>query len=66
MVSLKKLGHVNLAIPRIKIILQNMAFPFNQFCMISPLGKVHSTFIDLIFRARKLGSLSSSLDISWR
>lgn len=39
MVSLKKLGHVNLANPRVKIILQNMAFPLNQFVHDIPLGE---------------------------
>jgi hypothetical protein len=39
MVSLKELGHVNLANPRVKIILQNIIFPFNQFVHDIPLGK---------------------------
>jgi len=39
MVSLKKLGHVNLANPRVKIILQNMDVPLNQFVHDIPLGE---------------------------
>ncbi len=39
MVSLKKLEHVNFANPRVKILLQNMAFPLNRFVHDIPLGE---------------------------